>query len=287
MTRSRLNILVLLGVAVVALLALAASLHNVVLQPGRPFRFDFMMPVLSGGGATTETFTVPTWLPIVAALGLVGFVIALIVSPSLRRDLLRNLPAYLLMVLGLYLILQGSSERAMPVSRPPESAPAQGDIPVAPAPPAVPDLVRSPPEWLVLLLTMLLLAGTLTVAFFLIRRMLRKPPPARLDLIVDEAREALDDLRSGANLRDTISRCYAEMVRVISEQRGVRRDATLTPREFEQRLITIGMSDTHIRRLTRLFEWVRYSSHAAGPKEEQEAQACLEAIIMSYGVGKH
>ncbi len=286
MTRYRMQILALLGGAICVLLVLAASLHDVVLQPGRPFRFDFLIPVLTGGGGTSERFDVPTWLPIVAAVTIVAFIIALIVSPALRRDLMRNLPAYLLMLIGLYFISQAANDRSAPVVRPPAAQPAQGDIPEAPQPIPVPDIVRTPPEWLVLLLTVLLLAGIVGASALLIRRMIRRPAVAQIDLLVDEVREALDDLRAGANLRDTISRCYAEMVRVMSEQRGVRHDATLTPREFEQRLGSIGMSDTHIRRLTRLFERVRYSSHTPGSGEEQEAQACLEAIIVAYETAK-
>jgi hypothetical protein len=287
MTRYRLQIIGLLGGAVVVLLLLAASLHDVVLQPGRPFRFDFLIPVLTGGGVSSEHVDVPTWLPVVAAITVVAIIIALIVSPALRRDLMRNLPAYFLLLVGLYFISQSANDRSAPVARPPVAQPAQADVPEAPQPPAVPDLVRTPPEWLVLLLTALLLAGIVGTATLLIRRMLPRPAVDHLDLLVDEAREALGELRSGANLRDTISRCYAEMVRVIVEQRGVRRDATLTPREFEQRLLLIGMNDSHIRRLTRLFERVRYSAHAAGQPEEQEAQACLEAIIAAYGAGTH
>jgi hypothetical protein len=133
----------------------------------------------------------------------------------------------------------------------------------------------------VVLITIILLAACAATVIVLFRR-LRQREPAPLDRLVEEAQGALKELRSGADLRDTISRCYAEMMRVISEQQGVNRDPSLTPREFEQRLAAVGLGDMHIRRLTRLFERVRYSPHPPGPPEEHEAEECLAAIIASH-----
>jgi hypothetical protein len=92
----------------------------------------------------------------------------------------------------------------------------------------------------------------------------------------------LAELQSGSDLRDTITRCYADMVRIFSEQRGMGRDKTMTPREFEQRLAAAGLGDMHIQRLTRLFELVRYSQRMPGEREEREAQECLAAIVQSH-----
>ena len=109
-----------------------------------------------------------------------------------------------------------------------------------------------------------------------------RPRRSEIDLIVDEAREALDTLRAGGDLRDTITRAYAQMVNLFTDKRGQLRDRTLTPREFEQRLAAAGLHDSHIRRLTRLFELVRYSPHAPGPREEREAEECLAAIVAAH-----
>ncbi|HWQ12371.1 MAG TPA: DUF4129 domain-containing protein, partial [Roseiflexaceae bacterium] len=108
-------------------------------------------------------------------------------------------------------------------------------------------------------------------------------PQSALAQLAREAGAALAGLEAGADLRNTVLRCYAEMSRVLEARRGIQRDKTTTPREFEARLAAAGLRDEHIRRLTRLFERVRYGPRAPGPREEREALACLRAIVEAYG----
>ncbi|OGF54139.1 MAG: hypothetical protein A2Z21_07130 [Candidatus Fraserbacteria bacterium RBG_16_55_9] len=79
-------------------------------------------------------------------------------------------------------------------------------------------------------------------------------------------------------------RCYHEMSRILSEHRGIRRKRAMTPREFERHLEQVGLRSEHIRKLTRLFEEVRYGANKkSGEQEEREAVVCLEAIARAYG----
>ena len=48
-------------------------------------------------------------------------------------------------------------------------------------------------------------------------------------------------------MRNTVMRCYFEMVRVLDEQRGIRRQMDMTPREFEKRLEDTGLPGEHVR----------------------------------------
>lgn len=270
-----------LGAAFCSILLLAAGLHNVILRAGRPFSLNLMPPALASGGGETDLLPgLPSWFSYVVIGVLVALLIALIVSPSLRRDLLRNLPIYLLFMIGIYFIYRGAANPSMQnvqSSTPPPEAPMpQPDIPAA----QVPEIVQHPPEWLIMLLVVLVLFTIATVTVLIVRRM--RPKRSEIELIVDEAREALETLRAGGDLRDTITRAYAEMVNLFAEKRGQLRDRSLTPREFEQRLASAGLHDSHIRRLTRLFELVRYSPHRPGPKEEREAEECLSAIVAAY-----
>lgn len=280
MTKRRTIGLGLLG-AVLALLLLAASLHNVILSAGRPLSLNFLPPPMrTGAGATIILPDVPAWFSYVVMALIVMLVIGLIISRSLRRDLMRNLPIYLLFMLGAYFIYRGASNpqtQNIPGSEPPlAEPPAVLTPPVAQVPP----FVEHPPEWLISSIVVLIMLTIATVVVLIIRRL--RPRRSEIELIVDEAREALETLRAGGDLRDTITRAYAEMVKLFSEKRGQLRDRSLTPREFEQRLAAAGLQDSHIRRLTRLFELVRYSPHAPGPREEREAEECLSAIVASY-----
>jgi hypothetical protein len=93
------------------------------------------------------------------------------------------------------------------------------------------------------------------------------------------AEEAIAAIRVGADLKDTVMRCYFEMGRVLREQRGISRDQAMTPREFEQYLAQEGLPRKPVGQLTRLFEMVRYGAKAVGKREELQAIDCLTAIV--------
>lgn len=128
-----------------------------------------------------------------------------------------------------------------------------------------------------LLLILLLIFG----AWMLWRRL--HPAPILVEQIGSQAEAALEELRSGADFKNTILRCYAEMCRVLNQQRGLQRDRGMTPREFEVRLWEAGLPAGPVSKLTRLFERVRYGANQPQPHEEREAYACLEDIAAASG----
>jgi hypothetical protein len=95
----------------------------------------------------------------------------------------------------------------------------------------------------------------------------------------DEAQEAADAIQSGENIRDTVIRCYIQMTQVLAKERNVRREEAMTPHEFEQILLTkMKLPENSVRRLTSLFEAVRYGDYHPGKREELEAIDSLTAI---------
>jgi magnesium-transporting ATPase (P-type) len=143
-------------------------------------------------------------------------------------------------------------------------------------PPQADIATPNPPWWLVLLVSLGLSALILGVSLYLWRRFRRRSSP--LELVAKEARKTIDELRSGADLKEGVIRCYFEMNKVLREQRGLKRQQAMTTREFENYLNEIGLPDLHIRRLTRLFEKVRYGAKNLTSVEDREAIACLSAI---------
>lgn len=105
--------------------------------------------------------------------------------------------------------------------------------------------------------------------------------PKTLAQIGIEAGEALDDLHSGADLRDTILHCYAEMSRILWRRKGIRRHQAMTAREFENELDQYGLPQEHVQILTRLFEKARYGSSSLGDIDQHEAETCLQAIVLA------
>jgi hypothetical protein len=151
--------------------------------------------------------------------------------------------------------------------------------------PTPPDFVVNPPSWFVSGVSILLIALVLGSVWLTWRRLarMRLTPGNPLELLAQEAELALKGLQAGSDLKDTIMRCYFEMSQILKKERGLQRQQAMTPREFEQYLAESGFASEHIQRLTRLFEGVRYGSKSPGRQEEQEAVACLRAIVQSYG----
>jgi uncharacterized membrane protein YhaH (DUF805 family) len=214
---------------------------------------------------------------LVVSAALLPFAIILyIISPQARRRVFENLLAVLAILLPLYLLqrmraqVSETGDDILSPEGPAQMLPPASDI--APAPNPSNSLVVVVTVGLALLLSALLIG--LVLAFW--RR--RRPPASSLDRLAEEAQEAADAIQAGADLRDTVTRCYFEMMRVLKEERGVRRERAMTPREFEARLEGIGVPTTQVRRLTRLFEQVRYGDKPMGQQEERQAVISLTSI---------
>jgi hypothetical protein len=282
---------ILLACAVGALVLLAGGLSNLTLSEGSPLPigpiFDLFAP--SGGGtlASGDADTLRTIIQIVVWVIIPLLIVMLVVSRSFRREFFGRLGAGLLLALMVYIFISvfRSDE---PRDMPPGPAQGLGGLPQGSGTmeqmPAAPDFVTNPPQWILFTITFLIVA----LILFLIWKMWPRKLPeivktSPLDLLTDEAQNALDDLRAGADLRDTVLRCYAEMNRILRESRGVLRSEAMTPREFELQLSHVGFGDEHIVRLTRLFERIRYGQESSSARDAAEAEACLEALVQQYG----
>jgi len=143
------------------------------------------------------------------------------------------------------------------------------------APPA------SEPAWLNWLVTFLL-ASVTAVGVALIARtvwLVIRPAGKPLTDLAAEAQAALDSLQAGDSFSNVIIRCYVEMGRILDELRQIKRDQAMTPREFADQLVLLGLPQQAVASLTRLFEAVRYGMVEVSPAEQTEAIASLEAII--------
>ncbi len=271
------------GLGLLALVLLAMGLSNLTLQPGHPFAVGGAPPEAG------ETKPVTPWTPDLSELGKVllavliwvlfpASVIYFLISPEARRRVLRDLLWVVGTMVVLYFFMRGFARRHL-------GGESAVETPGEVLPPVPPEFVVSPgewithpPEWLVLLVSLLFLGG-LSLGIFLLWRALRPAPQTEpLPRLAEEAESALRELRAGGDLRDVVLRCYREMARVLQEERGLRRPRAMTPREFERRLREAGLAERPVSRLTRLFERVRYGGHRPDAREEREAQECLEEI---------
>jgi hypothetical protein len=65
----------------------------------------------------------------------------------------------------------------------------------------------------------------------------------------------------------------------LEEERQIVRQNAMTPREFERLLLEKGLPGAPVRRLTSLFEGVRYGNQAPARREEDLARLSLSEIV--------
>jgi hypothetical protein len=272
----------LISLAVGALILLVAGLPWLELQPGHRFLMasegGSETPPPAGRAITTDL--TPALMALFWAI-LVAFGVAilyLLVSREARkRFLLRMLPLLLLLAA---LLVGRQRPQSVPQIRPQQTAVVEAAETPAPLAPVV-EFDATPPRWLLwgtsIGIALAVTLGVSGLAWLLWPR--NGHPPVPLQELAQQAQSAMQGLESGADLRDTILRCYFEMASTVSQARGVDRWVAMTPREFEARLLGVGLPRSAVQRLTRLFEQVRYGAQTAGAAEEQEALACLASIV--------
>jgi hypothetical protein len=282
MSKRELRLFIFLGLAVAAMILLSAGLSQLEFSPERPLpRFSLAPPVqamdnsrLSGGDSLLMIFRAIMALSLAL---LPVLIVYLLVSPTARKRVLQQVIVYGTFVLAFYLL----ARRIQPSARD-QGIDLAGGVPGLPegdAPP-FPEFTAAPPPWLGLVLSLviaLIIAGVVVgLVLFVVRR--RRPPETALQELARSAQDALDALHGGADVKNTVIRCYLEMSQVVRERRGLQRHADMTPHEFQAELEKAGLPDEPVRQLTRLFEDVRYGDRPASEREGQQAVACLRAI---------
>ncbi|NLF10268.1 MAG: DUF4129 domain-containing protein [Anaerolineaceae bacterium] len=283
--RDRRPAILYLALAIVALLLLAAGLDGLELQPGRPFAGLLTTGEEDGSGPAPAPAVIAD-----TALLVVGLLMALLVPLAIvylfvQGDRRRRFLYALILLLGLVgLYLASRAEPARELVPPatevaPEMSLDEGLLAIPGAPPV--ELEVRPPAWLAWLAAALLalLAAGIVLATAWLVWVRTRPAPGPLPRIAERAQAALADLEAGAGVRDAVMRCYLEMSRVLEQERGLARDEAMTPREFEVALRNTGLPREPVANLTRLFEAVRYGAVRASRREEEQAVACLSAIV--------
>jgi hypothetical protein len=274
--------------AVGALTVLAVGLRNVPFNDGQPI-----------GQKEADTFSPPPQAVIVpevsaksqsllwVSLIVLFILIALVLSPEGRRRMLRIIVRMAFIMWGIYFIFKRYPDAFSFLGRAflTNQAAQQNAGDVSDLPPPV---FTPPPEtpWLSYLVSLLLVLGIVFLAWSLYRTWQMLNPGSMGGALTDIARIArssLRDLSSGRESTDVIMNCYFRMSDVVADKKHLQRGSGMTPAEFAVRLEQAGLPGDSVRRLTRLFERVRYGEQKAGPKDVNEAVACLTAILQYCG----
>ena len=90
--------------------------------------------------------------------------------------------------------------------------------------------------------------------------------------------KAIRDLLEGKDIESTIMECYNQMA-LILEERGIRDEKHMTPREFEKNAIeNLDVKTSKISRIREIFELAKYSSHRLEEKDKERVIEDLEAL---------
>lgn len=282
--REKRPFLLLVGcIVLLAVTLLAASLDRLELKPAMPF-----LPAVeseAGQPPATRPPDVLFWYLIVILIGIltVATIVALIFTPpKQRRRLLLTLlmMTFLLVVAALFISRQGEAleipaeQNPLAVETPAEVATPQVDEQVAPSEFVAPSV--SP--WLSFAIAFSFFAAVVLV-LWLGWRGRRADEEAYFEALAQIARQTLDDLQAGKEYGDTVIECYARMTEAVRERRGLKRREHMTPSEFAAALERARLPGQAVRRLTRLFEAVRYGGRQSTPQDVAEAMDCLTAIL--------
>jgi hypothetical protein len=271
------KLLVFVILAVIATGLFASALPQLVLKPGIPLpprnAIGGVHPTETGSTLTEsgETF-MRTFLVIV-----LGVCISLFLYKIFRnftwKGLLHELPSLvpisliILAALVLLLILpyhQRTSDSQVTETLP-QVIPAVGP-PLGPLPTGLFSLV-----WIGVFVAVSLLGFWVFSSW----RTLSRPD----DLVILEAEQALQALRSGADFNNAIIRCYQQMSFALQAEQGIEKSDSMTAREFERHLAAKGIPRAPVEQLTQLFEAARYGNQHSRPGDEQAALSCLRAIV--------
>jgi len=275
----------IISLAVMAAVFLQANgLSGLELMPGDPDAFSWAFQFMDYQGAVGAID--PAFMNIFRYIYLVGLVllpfylIYVIVNPQARRRFIRDMILFGFILLAFMLLanyLRDMAKEGQPQEL--EGFGQMGEIPQGEG--AAPALPSSPPDeaiWIAALVVALVVVLMVTVVVWLFWRS-RRRKDTTVDRIATQVQAALDDLQSGADLRNVVIRCYSEMVQALNEHRGIQRSTSLTPREFEDSLQTLGFPLEAVHKLTHLFEGVRYGHKPISRREEMIAVDSLTTIL--------
>jgi hypothetical protein len=283
----RIRLLAYLGLTLLALVLLAAGISSLQFQKG-DFPFEPPEPENVEEGFPDETTIVnlrPIAIPVSFNSGWLVIIAPIAIYAAYRSREIRAGLLLALIFIGIYLVAFNGLYRNY--YEPPESDETEFEQANILPEPTPGESFEDPPDlidWVSAATT----AGIIVIAAVGIvllwrnrEKFLNRKPP--LEIISDEAEATLAEIRAGANLRDAVMQCYYDMSQALKKGRGLERQEGMTPREFEEVLERAGIPDRSVRRLTRLFEMVRYGGQIASERDKLEAIDCLQAIVQAAG----
>ena len=284
----RVLVILLALLALVALTVLATSMEEVTFHEAQQYSKEETARVegVSAQDVINAWTAVPVWKLVVLSvlLGMLMILMVILMTPEARKRLLLFFFRLTLTMIVIYYYMKNYGARFL------ASLNVSGVAFAEPASPAnavpAPVFQPPPPSSMASYVISFVFALLFILALWFAYRAWKKYLAANqspLQEIARIARSSLRDISSGRDSTDVIINCYLRMGDIVADKRHLRREEAMTPQEFALRLERAGLPGDSVRRLTRLFEAVRYGDRKSGPKEINEAVGCLNTILHYCG----
>ena len=284
-------VLLLAILALGALTILSVSLRSVSFNEAQPVGWNDppSSSTAGGEGANGQLFKGVSWelqIGLLVSILVLAGLVSLLISPEARKRFLRLLfqGAVTFWVLSYVLkkypdMLTLFNPNALNEIVPSDAVGEEIIVPPAvfTPPPQTPFL-----SYAISVILILIMGLSMWRLYFVWKKM-NTATGSTLSDIARIARRSLKDLSTDGDSTDVILNCYFRMSDVVSDKKNIHRDIAMTPSEFAHRMERSGLPGDAVRRLTRLFESVRYGSNKAGPNETNEAVSCLTTILHYCG----
>ncbi|MEP7135131.1 MAG: DUF4129 domain-containing protein [Chloroflexota bacterium] len=281
-------IILLSVLALGALMGLAIGLKNISFDEAQPFGREEARTARS---APLDLINAVMSIPLKTQLGIwilfiMFFVfIGMLMSPEMRKRLIKIVIRVAITYWALWILFSRYRDvlAQIGLNLTPPSGAAEAGSNGAPVPQFTPPPAAS---WLAYLVSFGIVALVIIVVWKLnaIWKELNAPVTASpMKKLANIARSSLRDLSAGRDSTDVIMDCYYRMSDTVLEKKNMDRSTSMTPSEFATQLEQAGLPSDAVRKLTRLFEAVRYGGHKSDPAAVNEAVTCLTTIVHYCG----
>ena len=282
----KLWIILLATLALGALTVLAVSLDEISFGEAQRFRQEEATPLppVLEASLVDRWEAIPIWKHVVvwSLVAAMIVLVALLLSPEMRKRLFKLLIRFAVTVFAIYYLFTNYGETLFGFQTfDGAGVDSAADIPPMPVfePPQVSPMFSYLISFACALIWIAIMWGLYRGWKRYTAMNSRKP----LDDIAHITRSSLRDLSSGRDSSDVIINCYLRMSDVVADKRRLQREVAMTPQEFALRLERAGLPGDAVRRLTGLFEIVRYGDRKSAPKDVTEAVTCLNTILHYCG----
>ncbi|MDF1515273.1 MAG: DUF4129 domain-containing protein [Anaerolineae bacterium] len=297
MQNNKLSLVIMFGAGFFALILLGMGLNQLQLDPGLPFEdlWAFLVSEFFGENADNSSVaavdlgigtTIVNIVRTVYTIVLICFPLAVLLVISKkesRKCLLRTILFLFLLTIVLSKFVQNMQINEI------EDILDTGQV-VIPTEQATQietsieeTFEPNIPGWLTWSISAIIILFIMAISFALYKFFFPGSVDASpLTGIADQAQQAVAAIHQGQNFENTIMQCYASMINIVREQRGLQRNSAVTASEFIASLVKLGIPEYAVTDLTRLFEDVRYGSIQHTPDKEQQATINLQTIADSF-----